>query len=334
MYQQVDKVVVVRDDSLIHLIQDSVRLILWCWRNPIDLVIDLELHSKYSSVISAMSLGRDRAGFAGITSRFRRGLYTHLVFWNPVRYVGKAYEQLGRALALPAAVDPPLIIAEDADCEMRVFLESLGCDPKSRLIGINPNASDLRTERRWPAHYFSKLIENIPTGHDFVVLICGSSSEWHIAEEVRVGCASLPYPVHNIAGKLSFPAFCSLLKQLSVFVTNDSGPMHVARNLGVPTVSLWGPTHPGNYSPPGGKHIALYGPIYCSPCTHATDVPPCAGDNQCLKRIEPVTVLKSMCKLLNIPIPAVDFKICNPESSNGIHGYWQRDSVALSETDK
>ena len=333
MYSEVDKVVVVRDDSITHLILDTLKLIGWCWRNPIDLVIDLEFHSKYSSVISALSLGRDRAGFAGITSRFRRGLYTHLVFWNPVRYVGKAYGQLGRALALPEATDPPLDISVNAEEEALSFLSGLGCSRSSRLIGINPNASDLRPERRWPSHYFSKLIECIPSGHDFVVLICGSASEWDIAEAVRIGSASATSPVHNIAGKLSFPAFCALLKRLDVFVTNDSGPMHVARNLEVPTVSLWGPTHPGNYSPPGGKHIALYRPIYCSPCTHATDVPPCGDDNQCLKRIEPVKVLKSMCKLLRIPTPQIDLTLCHPTNSYPVLGYWQRESVELSSSE-
>lgn len=329
MYSEVDEVVIVRDDSISHLIIDTMKLALWCWRNPIDLVIDLEFHSKYSSVISAISLGRDRAGFAGITSRFRRGLYTHLVFWNPVRYVGKAYDQLRRALALPEVADPALQISSDAEKEALSFLTTLGCSCNSRLIGINPNASDLRPERRWPVQYFSKLIECIPPGHDFVVLICGSRSEWEIAEAVRTGSASAPYPVHNIAGRLSFPAFCALMKRFDVFVTNDSGPMHVARNLGVPTVSLWGPTHPGNYSPPGSKHIALYRPIYCSPCTHATDVPPCGDDNQCLKRIEPVKVLKSMCKLLQVPCPQIDLKLFEPASSYPVLGYWQRESVGL-----
>lgn len=333
MYSDVDKVVVVRDDSITHLIVDTLKLVVWCWRNPIDLVIDLEFHSKYSSVISALTLGRDRAGFAGITSRFRRGLYTHLVFWNPVRYVGKAYEQLRRALALPEAADPPLVISNDAEQDMLAFLKGLGWSSTSRLIGINPNASDLRPERRWPPHYFSKLIENIPKGHDFVVLICGAASEWEIAEQVRQGCVSNPYPVYNIAGKLSFAAFCALMKRFDVFVTNDSGPMHVARNLGVPTVSLWGPTHPSNYSPPGGRHIALYQPIYCSPCTHATDVPPCGDDNQCLKRIEPVKVLKAMCKLLRVESPTITLRLFNPTSSHPVLGYWQRQSVRLSDSD-
>ncbi|MEY4670103.1 MAG: hypothetical protein RL518_2802 [Pseudomonadota bacterium] len=334
MYSDLDKVLVVRDDSLSHLIIDTLKLIVWCWRNPIDLVIDLEFHSKYSSVVSALSLGRDRAGFAGITSRFRRGLYTHLVFWNPVRYVGKAYEQLRRALTLPEAKDPPLVISREAEAEAQAFLEGLGCSRESRIIGINPNASDLRPERRWPPQYFSKLLENIPVGHDFVVLICGAQSEWDIAEEVLRGCASTPYPVHNIAGKLSFPAFCALMTRFDVFVTNDSGPMHVARSLRIPTVSLWGPTHPVNYSPPGGNHIGLYRPIYCSPCTHATDVPPCGGDNQCLKRIEPATVLKAMCKLLKIASPQLELKMFDSARSNSVLGYWHRESVGLSSSDE
>jgi lipopolysaccharide heptosyltransferase II len=328
MYSEVDEVVVVRDDSLIHLIVDTLSLIVWCWRKRIDLVIDLEFHSKYSSVVSALSLALNRAGFAGVTSRFRRGLYTHLVFWNPTRFVGRAYAQLGAALGLPDAEDAQLVISPEAEREASALLESLGCTAHTRLVGLNPNASDLRLERRWPAEYFAEVARQLPTGHHFAILVCGAQSEWSTAEEVRAGCVPGNYPVHNIAGKLSFAGMCALLRKVSVFVTNDSGPMHVARAFSIPTVSLWGPTHPANYSPRGGRHISIYQPIYCSPCTHATDVPPCMGDNQCMKRIEPTRVLKAVCKLLDIEAPAHTSQSLLRENSEIVLGYWQRASVA------
>jgi lipopolysaccharide heptosyltransferase II len=327
MYREVDEVVVVRDDSLRHLIIDTLSLIVWCWSKRIDLVIDLEFHSKYSSVVSALSMALNRAGFAGITSRFRRGLYTHLVFWNPTRFVGKAYAQLGAALGLPDADDARLEIPPEAEREASSLLESLGCATRARLVGLNPNASDLRLERRWPTEHFAEVARQLPTGHDIVILVCGSKSEWGTAEEVCLACARENRIALNVAGKLSFAGMCSLLTRLSVFVTNDSGPLHVARAFHVPTVSLWGPTHPANYSPRGGRHVSIYQPIYCSPCTHATDVPPCMGDNQCMKRIEPTRVLKAVCKLLDIEAPALSPRPPLSESSGLVLGYWQRDSV-------
>jgi ADP-heptose:LPS heptosyltransferase len=329
MYREVNHVFVVRDSSFWYLLIDTVSLVVFCWRNNVDLVVDLEVHAKYSSIISALSLARDRAGFAGITSRFRRGLYTHLVFWNPVRYVGRAYEQLGAALGLEKNSDAQVCIPPSAVVEAQEFLIKLGWREGVRLIGINPNASDLRIERLWPREYFSALLSMLPPGHDFIVLVCGSKAEWEHAESVRLGVERCPYPVFNIAGALSFSAYCEVLRKLSVLVTNDSGPMHVARAFEVPTVSLWGPTHPANYSPPGRNHLRLYRPIYCSPCTHATDVPPCGGDNQCLKRLEPGRVLRAVCSLLGLEAPSAipGFSVHLGEAP--VLGYWQRSSVDL-----
>lgn len=329
MYREVNQVLVVRDSSIWYLLIDTLKLLSLCWHNRVDLVIDLEVHAKYSSIVSALSLARDRAGFAGITSRFRRGLYTHMVFWNPIRYVGRAYEQLGAALGLASAPDAEICVPPSAIAEAREFLNTLGWREGSRLIGINPNASDLRMERLWPSEYFSALLSMLPPGHDFIVVVCGSKAEWGNAESVRLGVKGSPYPVFNIAGALSFAAYCQVLRQLSVLVTNDSGPMHVARAFEVPTVSLWGPTHPANYGPPGRNHLRLYRPIYCSPCTHATDVPPCGGDNQCLKRLGPGRVLRTVCALLKIDAPSIAAEFFVPQGKAQVLGYWHRASVDL-----
>ena len=162
MFDEVDEVKVVRDDTIPHLLVDTLELLFWCWRKKIDLVIDLELHAKYSAIVSVLSMARDRAGFAGISSRFRRGLYTHLVFWNPVRYIGKAYRQLAEALALPDASEAPISIPPSAQAEAVQCLQTLGWTSEMRIIGINPNASDLRTERKWPERYFAALIDMLP----------------------------------------------------------------------------------------------------------------------------------------------------------------------------
>ena len=208
-------------------------------------------------------------------------------------------------------------------------LEQVGWTSDVQLVGINPNASDLRTERKWPERYFAALIDMLPPNQRFMVVVFGSKDEWPVAENVRSRVTSPQYPVHNIAGKVSFPALCEILKRLSIFVTNDSGPMHIARSFNTPTVSLWGPTHPVNYCPPGGRHIALYRPVYCSPCTHATYVPPCGGDNQCLQRIEPAKALRAVCTLLKIPVPETKLTLYEPPQAPSVLGYWRPHSVPL-----
>lgn len=73
------------------------------------------------------------------------------------------------------------------------------------------------------------------------MFICGAASGCPVAEQVWQGGVSNPYPDYKIDGKASFASFSVLVKRFVVFVTSDSGPMHVARNLGVPTAP-----YPGN----------------------------------------------------------------------------------------
>ncbi|MCZ6817782.1 MAG: glycosyltransferase family 9 protein [Planctomycetota bacterium] len=332
LYPQVDEVVVIRDGDLVRLGLDTLRMIYWSWRNRVQLVIDLEVHSKYSSVVSGLTLARDRAGFGGVTSRFRRGLYTHLVFMNPLRRVDLAYRQLGNALGLDVAPKlvrpvPPRSAVQEVDA----VLEKLGVAEQDLLLGVNPNASELRLERRWPLQQFARVIEALPTGRRIHVVLLGSPGEHAYVEQLVALTASSGHPVHNLAGRVSFAAFTDLLDRLTVLLSNDSGPLHLAATLDTPTVSVWGPTHPATYAPRGDRHKAFYRPIYCSPCVHTTDVPPCAGDNQCLKQLDWRPVAGAVVRMLGVPTGETlrEFHELPKDRSHDVYGYWRRTSVPL-----
>ncbi len=336
MYPEIDQVWVVRENSIIFLAIDTLKLLYKMWRFKVDLVVDLEVHSKYSSIVAGLSLARDRAGYAGVTSRFRRGLYTHLVFWNPLRFVDHAYEQLGLALGLKR-MQPEHVptLPSSALSEAQRYLSKLGISATTVVIGINPNASELRPERRWPLENFANLIRSLPSDKQLTVLLLGSPSERGYVEQLRQLTKDSQIPIHNTAGDLSFAGFTALLKSLSVLVTNDSGPLHLARAFKVPTVSLWGPTHPVVFSPRGEKHISLYKPIYCSPCTHASDVPPCGGDNRCLKQLSWVRVARALYKLLDMHPPSnlpveIESESADSNTNEIVLGYWQRESAPSS----
>ncbi|WKZ57112.1 MAG: glycosyltransferase family 9 protein [Bdellovibrionota bacterium] len=334
MFDEVDEVKVIRDGSLFSLTWDVAEFVLYCIGYPIDLVIDLEVHSKFSSIMTALSRGRDRAGFAGVTSRFRRGLYTHLVFWNPTEYVDRAYQQLGRSLGLDGAtqpLQPRLTVKDEAECF--AWMQAQGISPKATMIGINPNASDMKEERRWPEPYIIDLIRALPAERGIVVVLVGSKAERERAERIRAACAGSSVTVCVSAGALSIAAFCVLLQQLKVFITNDSGPLHLARLFDTPTISLWGPTNPEQYNPrAGSKSIELYEPIYCSPCTHFSDEAPCGGNNQCLKRISWQRVYQSVAELAAFHVPASVSAHRGPGylfDPSLVHGYWHRETVPL-----
>ena len=109
--------------------------------------------------------------------------------------------------------------------------------------------------------------------------------------------------VRNLAGELSLGGFLALLEKVDCFLTNDSGPMHMAFALVRPTVALFGPGHPLHYAAHSepAKTMVLYEPILCSPCLYHSDFTPCSGDNQCMKLIAPASVVKA-CLALLLPL--------------------------------
>lgn len=333
LYPQIDQVLVVRDRGLIPLALDTLRVIFWSWKNHVDLVVDLEVHSKYSSVLTGLTLARDRAGFGGVTSRFRRGLYTHLVFWNPTRRVDLAYRQLGRAIGCdssPHWVKPQVPIA--AEQEVDRLLTRLQIRPTDTLFGVNPNSSDLAVERLWPTEHFAATVRSLEPNETLQVLLLGSPKEREHVEQVRNSIGNALVKVHNIAGELSLAGYVALLGRLRVLLTNDSGPLHIAAALGTPTISLWGPTHPAHYAPHGSKHLHFYRPLYCSPCVHTTDHPPCGGDNQCMKRLGWERVAEAVRNTLadaEVRPHSLVIRTMPVGTVEPVHGYWQRESVKL-----
>jgi len=329
---QFDRVVVARDDTLGKLAWDCLRLVLRAWRERPELTVDLEVHSRFSTLVSVLTMARNRAGFFHSTAMFREGMYTHLMYFNRFQHVVDCYQQLGRALgcaATPAslATETELLRAEDYR-EAEGYLARLPAGDSIRLIAVNPNASPLCPERKWPAVSFSRFIDALLQLGDWRVVLVGAPAERAVNEAVLRGAVP-PHRnrVHNAAGELSLGGTLALLTQARLLVTTDSGLLHFAAALGVDTVSLWGPGWPGSYAPKGDRHRAVREAVYCSPCLYMADEPPCAGDNQCMKRLPVAKVLAAAAELLGIEVsrlPSVE----EPSLRTGyLPGYVARRSV-------
>jgi ADP-heptose:LPS heptosyltransferase len=90
-----------------------------------------------------------------------------------------------------------------------------------------------------------------------------------------------------LAGKTSLGELLGVMTHCDLFITNDSGPLHLAASLGIPTVSFFGPETPVLYGPRGGDALIFHEELYCSPCLNVFNVKtaPCAGENSCLQAI-------------------------------------------------
>ena len=95
-------------------------------------------------------------------------------------------------------------------------------------------------------------------------------------------CAGLPKPtLLNLAGKTNLKEAVYLISQCRLFISNDSGLMHVAGALNIPTIAIFGSTNPQTTSPAGNQSIVVHQEVSCSPCLKKT----CPTDFRCMELI-------------------------------------------------
>jgi ADP-heptose:LPS heptosyltransferase len=104
----------------------------------------------------------------------------------------------------------------------------------------------------------------------------------------------------NLAGQLSIRSLLEALGAAKLFLTVDSGPLHLAALTDTPTVALFGPETPSLYGSLGSRIRTLYAGVYCSPCLNVynTKTAPCNGNNICMQGIGAPDVLSASRELL------------------------------------
>ncbi len=134
-----------------------------------------------------------------------------------------------------------------------------------RMLGLNPGAT-YGSAKRWYPKEFAKVAAELSDRFD--ILIFGSSSEREIAKDIEDELIRLGVKNYrNLAGKTSIEELIEKIAGLSLFITNDSGPMHIAAAFKVPTVAIFGPTKYKETSPWGNdRAFIVRKELFCSPC--------------------------------------------------------------------
>ena len=286
-----DEVLVLDDRNIVAAVFSLMAALVTTWRRRVDWAFDLEVYSRLSSVLLTLTCARNRAGFALEQLRARR-VNTHLVYFNRYRYIGEAYARLiGQMLP-----DDRPSAAYDFG-SWRFELSPLPVVQKPYFV-FNVNAGELSLERRWPLESFRQLIDALlERSPDATAVLVG-----HGDSEIRYA-ATIPRRdrVLDLSGRLSLQETMRLIANSDLVVTNDTGPLHMSLATNAPTVALFGPTRGETYVPPGkARTVVLQESIYCSPCVHHWEPPPCGGDNQCMQRLSRARVLAACESLLGL----------------------------------
>jgi heptosyltransferase-2 len=143
-------------------------------------------------------------------------------------------------------------------------------------VGINPGAA-YGTAKRWIPERYAAVADLLARSSGVRTVILGGPSEQPLGEEIA---ALMDAKALVLAGRTTLPELLGVLSELTLLITNDSGPMHLAGALGVPQVAIFGPTD-ARETAPVGKHALVREPVSCSPCL----LRECPIDHRCMTRV-------------------------------------------------
>jgi len=163
----------------------------------------------------------------------------------------------------------------------------------SGVIGVSPGAA-FGTAKRWLPERFTEAANRLAEELGASVAVFGSQDERELCASVTAGIRA---PAKNFAGETSLEEFIELAAACRVYLTNDSGAMHIASALGVPTVAIFGSTDDAGTGPTGPLARVVREPVECSPCLKRE----CPIDHRCMTRVEPARVTQVALDLLKEP---------------------------------
>jgi heptosyltransferase II len=189
-----------------------------------------------------------------------------------------------------AALDRPLEVAETNRERMRQWLSNQRNKPAAPLIAIAPAAA-YGPAKEWPPEHYVNLIDLIGERYGAESVLLGGPGERARCEAIA---AKVKTPALVAAGETSIGELIALIGLCAGFAGNDSGAMHLAAALGVPTVGIFGSTNPERTGPRGARSAVIYHRMECSPCLART----CRyGHYKCLRGIEAVEVANTLERL-------------------------------------
>ena len=218
---------------------------------------------------------------AGYNSDGRGWLLTHSVLRTAaIREVYQIDYYLEMVKALGCQSDGREILLKpgpDDDAAAGHVLQSLGLIDTPLMIGMAPGAT-YGPAKKWFPERFAAVAEKLIDGFGARVFLFGSNSDKASTDAVQQHTRR---PLVDLAGKTNLKETIALMARCRLFISNDSGLMHVASALGIPTIAIFGSTNPVTTGPAGNKSVIVHRDVACSPCLKET----CPTDFRCMDLI-------------------------------------------------
>jgi len=265
-------------------------LVAWIKTLRAGCIIDLEVHSRLTTVFTTLTMARNRVSFWLEDIFWRKGLASHLIFFNRSSGSFHFYDRIADLFEVP--------IASRAECHealMRAKASTGDPTPTPSQVAIGFACSELGRERMLTPDQWVKVFRtHARPSHRRFVFLGGPGDR---ADGDAIIAALHPVFPHlefeNYCGRLALRESVRELASSAEFWGIDSSLMHLARIIGLRCVSYWGPTDPATRLRTDWDVVETthYRKIACSPCVHTSEEPPCGGDNRCITALfEPASI--------------------------------------------
>lgn len=251
------------------LLTNSFSSAWWFWRGGVKKRIGFEGNLRTPLLTTAIPFPKERET-------------QHLVL---------TYKALLEPLGIPVSATPPrLYVAPEEYHAAQELLKLYGINPKTNIIvGINPGAA-YGSAKCWLPERFQEVTRKLLENPNVYVVYFGDPAGAPLVNDI---CKDMPERVVNLAAKTTIRELMALIQCCSIFLTNDSGPMHIAAALGTRLLALFGSTNDTKTGPfPQGMVIHKH--VECSPCYKRT----CPIDFRCMTRIEVDEVYDHLVKIM------------------------------------
>ena len=297
-----ENIITIRTDGLWTMFLDTFRALRCVRREGMDVIIDLELFSRFTSLLVYLGGAKQRVGFHKFSMEglSRADVYTRKVMYNAYMHMSRNFLSLVLALREPAQTIPllKLSLAQAAteaprllpdagrQAKIRVKLESIKSEvsPADRLILLNFGLGDRLPLRVWPLENSLELGKRLLEEDGVFVVLLGVQHVRGADERIRK--FSTRPRVIDMFGRTSIPEVVDLCGISRLLISHDCGIAHLASLTALDTVVLFGPETPALYAPLNPNMTVIYKNFACSPCllayNHRKSV---CRDNSCLKAI-------------------------------------------------
>jgi ADP-heptose:LPS heptosyltransferase len=209
--------------------------------------------------------------------------------------------------ALPTSPEervPRLALSADERRAARETLRELGIAASGVRLTMHVGGDGFNGRKRWAPERFAAVAGALAARYDAQVLLIGGRADRALSEATA---ALIPHGAHVLAGTTPLKATAALIEASTLFIGNDSVPMHIAAAVGTPALGIFGPSNWEQFAPVGGpgyRSRVVHSDLRCSPCFHFVGNDPVWKVNPCftyacLKAITPQQVLDTAVEMLD-----------------------------------